>query len=369
MALPIRIEGVELKADCDNAHGEEKSGLISVVRPLKTYTSKTVFATNDDYGREMAQDGAFGAGAVLIHDGTDAVAWTMSEPIGGKWTANSTDRPYSTAKSLKCDNPNEGDVMQVINNLGPGNDIILTGNYVAISMWTNVDKDWKGGDSFSVYAYLNGSMVGNKVYLEDYFDFDNYDIYQFINIPLADMGIDTLSIDAFRIENEAREGGKSPKFYIDDWELQAVGAPIDFTIEPDSNTWFHIKGFQTTFVDVVTADNADSTMHQLSYDKILAITPITGYIYKQYTEGNSDPIFEVRITNLMDLLSLPFSKITNTISNGTNTLITISNIYPDNIDFVLKYENLDKIVYTVEDKFDDFLYFRISCLGFVEQRD
>ena len=351
-----------------NTDAGEDTGLVVATRDHKTYGTKTVYFTNPTYGREMAQDGKYGGTALLIHDGTDTGAWTFSEPTGTAWVADSTARYYDTAKALLSNNSNVGDIMQVINNDGPGNNIDMTGNYVALTMWINVDADWITGDSVSVYAHVDGGLAGNAVLLEDYFDSSNWDVWQYIDIPLTDMGIDSTSIDSFRFEIEARAGAKSPVFYIDEMYLQESGSSIDFEVIPDKGTWFHIKAFQTTFVDAYNPDNADGTMPNLAYNQFLGVTPTTGYIYKRYSAGETDPIFEVRITNLMDLLSLPYSRISNYISDGTNTLITIENTYPTGVSFVLKAEDLDKIVYTVDDKLDDLLYFRISCQGYVEQR-
>ena len=215
---------------------------------------------------------------------------------------------------------------------------------------------------------LVGALIGNKVYIESYFDYDDYDTWHYINIPLTDMGLTVETLDAFRIENEAREGGKSPKFWIDEFEFRVTGTPVDYEVIPDKGTWFHVKSFQTTFVGAHKSDLVNATLPLLAYDKILAMTPTEGYIHKRFSEGATDPIFEVRITNLMDLLSLPYSTITNAMSDGTNTLITITNEYPDGVAFVMKAEDLDKMVYTVEDDFSQLLFMRISVQGYVEQR-
>ena len=355
-----------LEPAVDNCSGDEKRALVVATRPLKTYGAKVAFAINPTYGMEMAQNGLFGGTALAIHDGTDSVAWTFSEPTGTKWEADSTDRAYAGTKALKCDNPNVGDVLQVINNLGPGNDIDLTGNYVGITMWINVDKDWAGGDSIEIYAHLDGALAGNAVALEDYFAYDSYDTWQFISIPLSDMGLTTSSIDAFRIENISREGGKSPEFYIDEWEMQESGEAIDFEITPDDGTWFHIKSFQTTFVDAYSADNDDSTVPNLAYNQILGMTPTVGYLFRRYSEEVIQR--EARIKCLMDLLSLPTTQIADVVSDGTNTMVTIENTYPESVDFVLKSEDDDKIVYTLEDNFSQLLYFRISAIGYTEER-
>ena len=268
----------------------EDTGLVVATRNHKTYTTKTVFATNPTYGREMAQNAAYSSVLWMLHDGGDtssadsgtadtntlnhvieaaqnflttvavgmtvtstndanvtvvadtdltcdgdpcpngneaytvAPAWTFSEPTGTKWVENSTAQYHAGAASLLCDNANVNDTMQLINVNGV--DIDLT-NFAAFTMWVYVDKDWQGGDSVSIYAHVGGVQAGNKVYLEDYFNFDNYDTWQYINIPLADMGLATTTIDAIRFENEAREGGKSPKFYLDEITLQVSGAAID----------------------------------------------------------------------------------------------------------------------------------------------
>ena len=420
----------------NNDDGEDR-GLVVATRDHKTYDTKTVFFTNDTYGREMAQNAAFGPGWVL-HDGTDntqmdsgqcdgntedhvidsgnnfsadgtaavgvtlrnvddstyanitAVAdgdltfgsdicpdgnevfivgptWTFSEEVGTKWVEDDTGQAHANSKSLKCDNPAVNDIMQ-LTNIGGTN--LSTANFTALTMWIYVDKDWEAGDSFSVYGYNDGgaAQVGDKVFLEDYFDYDNYDTWHYINIPLSDMGLASETIDAFQFQNEARDGGKSPEFWIDEITLQSSGASIDFSVEPDKGTWFHIKAFQTTFVDVHDPDSENSTMPNLAYDKILSMATTNGYIYKRYCSGDSNPVSEARITNIMDLLAYPYSEITNHISDGTNTLITISNTYPAGMAFVLRAEDLDKIVYTIEDDFSALYYFRISVQGYTEKR-
>jgi hypothetical protein len=354
--------------ECNNDPGEDV-GLVVATRDHKTYATKTVFFTNDTYGREMAQDGAYGVGAVLIHDGTDTGAWTFSEPVGIKWVADSTAQFYAGAKSMLSDNTNVNDIMQVINNVGPGDDIVLNGNYVAVTLWIYVGSSWITGDSFSLYAHLNGSPVGNKVLLEDYFNFDDYDIWQYVNIPLTDMGLSTATIDAFRIENESRAGAKSPTFYIDEWYLQASGGAIEYIVQPDLGTWFHVTSFRTLFVDAYSADNADSTVPNLSYEKILGMTPTAGYVYRRFKEGNSDPFFEARITNLMDLLSFPSQTITDVISDGTNTLLALTDEYTARVPFVIKADDVDYLSFTVEDNFSQLLFFRISVTGYVENRE
>jgi len=179
-------------------------------------------------------------------------------------------------------------------------------------------------------------------------------------------GLTTETIDAFRIQNESREGAKSPKFWIDEIEFRASGAALKYTVEPDQGTWFHIMSYQTLFVDVYDANSADASVPAISYNKIVAMIPTTGYVNKRYSEEKTDPIHQYRILNLMDLMSRPGSKLGTIVSDG-NTMMTISQDEP--IPCVLKAEDLDKIVISVEDDFSQLLYFRICVHGYVEQRE
>ena len=345
----------------------EVDGLVVATRPLKSFVTRSAFFTNETYGVEMAQNGLYGGTPLLIHNGADDVAWTMSQAVGTDWIENSSDRAYAGSTSLYCNRAEVGDYMQLINNVGPGTDIPLTASYTALTMWINVNNNWDGGDSFSIYGHLNGSPVGNKVNLENYFPYGTTDVWHFINIPLSDMGLSASTIDAFRIECESLESTK-PRFYIDNFYMQVSGTPVTYTLEAEKGTWFHVKAFQTIFVDAVTADNADATMMQLSYDKILDVSTTVGYIYRRHSGGGDNPIAEARITNLRDLLSYPYTVITNAVSDGTNTMITVQNTYPPEISFTLKAEELDKITFTIEDNFSELLNFRVAVHGYVEKR-
>jgi len=157
---------------------------------------------------------------------------------------------------------------------------------------------------------------------------------------------------------------KSPQFWIDEWYLQEGGTSLDYTIRPAKGTWLYLETIQTNFVDAVSADNTDSTMPMLSYDKILAMTPVAGYIRRRYSESKDDPIWEDRFTNLLDLLSCPWSKLSNFLSDGTNTLITVIHNFSNKESVILKSENNDRMVFTIEDDFSVLLAFHICVRGY-----
>ena len=75
-------QGIDVEINTDD--GEDR-GLVVATRRHKTYDTKTVFFTNPTYGREMAQDGAYGTVAWTLHDGTDT-----TEADSGTADANTT---------------------------------------------------------------------------------------------------------------------------------------------------------------------------------------------------------------------------------------------------------------------------------------
>jgi len=217
--------------------GDECNALIVATRPLKTFTNKLSFFTSDDYGINMNQNAGTGGTPEEVHDGIDSVLWTASDIIGGgKSTFNSTDQNHTAAgtKSIKNDNSPIGDVFQ----FAKGSDLDCNG-YVSLSMWVYVDKDWKGGDSISIYGWDTdtATQIGISVQLENYFSWANYDVWHKITIPLTDMGdVDvSTTLDALRVSQDTAEG-KAPKYYLDDIQFEETGTPIDYIVKPEAGT-------------------------------------------------------------------------------------------------------------------------------------
>jgi len=165
----------KITARVDDANETETKALVVATRPLKTFDNKLTFFSSDTYGVEMNVNGAAGGTAIKVHDGTDTSLWTATDIVGGgKTTFNSTDRNHTTGgtKSIKVDNSPVGDIFQ----LDKGSDQDLTG-HISVTMWINVDKDWKAGDAVDFYGWdtTGGTQVGTKVDLSDYFIYDDYD--------------------------------------------------------------------------------------------------------------------------------------------------------------------------------------------------
>ncbi len=342
----------------DEASGEKKA-LVVATRSLVKYENHLAPFLNSIYGRDMNQNAAYGGTPVRFHDGTDTALKTFSEPTGTKGVEDSTDRYYVGAKSIKWDNGNVGDIVQIAD---AGTDITVA-NYTAFTLWINIDKDWIVGDEISLIGYDVGvGDVGNSVNLSDYFDFTTHDVWHYVAIPLADLGLTAGTIDAIRFEISARAGGKSPKFYMDEIILQETGAPISFKVEPDKGFWFYITGFSLFFADAVAGDSANDI--HLSYDKILGVTLNNGFKYERFSGGVI--IQEVTSKDLGDILQQPQTCICAQGSDDTNTFIVIEARFSEPL--ILKSEHVDRLQFTIQDDMSQFLRFRILGDGYLEER-
>jgi len=343
-----------------------ENALVVATTPLKTYSNKIKFFTNDTYGADLNQNGEFGGTPEHVHDGTDNAYWTASDIVdnAGKFTYNSTDQNHTDGgtKSIKTDNNDVGDIFQ----LAKGSDMTMSG-YTAVTMWVYVDKDYKLGDVLEFYGYDTTltAEVGNRVDIKDYFNYLDYDVWQKITIPLTDFGgLATSTIaDAFRLEIVSKEG-KAPKMYFDDIQIEETGTPVKFSVEALKGTWLHVSGFQVIIADAIASTLADATMPNLAYDQILGETLTAGIAYKRINNDvieNSATIFSIS-----DLMSFSNAKIAGSGSDGTNTWVAITITFGDSI--VLKGEDYDELSLSVADDLTGLLKFRVGAICKEEKR-
>ena len=348
-----------LKAQVEDTNGTEKKALVVATRPLKTYDNKLAFFSNDTYGVEMNQNAGFSGTSVKIHDGTDNSYWTARDVVGGgKTTFNNTDQNHTPAgnKSIKSDNSPVGDVFEI----DKGSTIDLS-SYAAITMWIYVDKDWKLGDAVDFYGWLSTgtpAQVGTKVDLSDYFEYDNYDTWQKITIPLIDMGLVGATIDTVRVEQESSEG-KAPKYYLDDIQLEETGEPITFTLKPKLGTWLLVKSFQ-----IVVAATGSAASPNIPYDTVLGTSIASGINYKRISEGVTTS--QATINKFVDFMGLSNATITGQGGDTTNNWVSVNVKFNEEV--VLKAEDEDKMTLTINDDLSGLLYLRVGAGAKVETR-
>jgi hypothetical protein len=335
----------------------EQHALVVATRPLKQYTNVLRFFSNDDYGVDMNQNAESGGTPVLVHNGIDTALWTATDIVGGgKTTFNSTDRAYAGTHSIKVDNSPVNDVFQ----LDKGSDLDCTG-YVSITMWINVDKDWKAGDQIDLYGWDTGTglQVGDAVDLSGYFTYDQYDVWHKLTIPLTDMGdlSGSTTLDSLRVRIVTAEG-KSAKFYIDTIQFEETGAPIKFTLKPTLGTWLHVNSFQILLADAYAGTLLNGTMPSIPYDALLGVAKLaTGITYKRTTNGET--ISSANIQQFLDFMAFSNAKITGSGSDGTNTWVTVNMQFTEPV--ILKEADHDEMSLTVNDDLSGLLVLRVGA--------
>jgi len=333
--------------------------------PYRDFENDLRFFSSAESGINMNVNVAFSGTPDKIHDGTDSVLWTATDIVGGgKTTFNSADQNHTPAGelSIKVDNAPVDDVYQI----AKGSDVTMS-NYVALTMWVYVDKNWKALDAVEMYCWDNGTntQIGTAVDLSDYFEFLNYGIWQRIVIPLTDFGEASGStiVDAFRVIQLSGEG-KAPKYYLDDIQLEEAGTPVKFSIKADKGTWLYVDEFTISMADNISGTLADATMPYLAYDKFLGVSLVSGLNYQRVEDGNI--VFSATILSMMDFLQLPGTEVSAYGSDGTNTWVTLKAKHIEPL--LLKSEDEDELIFTVSDDLSGLLHLRISAGCRLERR-
>jgi len=361
----ITDSATKTKAQVIKSEVGDCRALVVATVPYREFENKILFFSNDDVGVDMNVDAGFSGTPEHIHDGTDNAYWTATDIVGGgKTTFNSADQNHTVAGalSIKVDNSPVGDVFQI----AKGSDLNMTG-YVALSLWVYVDKNWKVGDSIQLYGWDTDTdtQVGTTVLLQNYFQFETYDIWHKVVIPLTDFGDLSAStvLDAIRVRIDTAEG-KSPKFYLDDIQFEEIGTPVLFCLKADKGTWLHVKEFTVSMADDVAGTLADATMPYIAYDKFLGESLIVGVNYQWIQNGKS--LFSQTIKSTIGWLQLPGTSIVSSGSDGTNTWFTMRVEHIDPL--VLKHENDDMLCFTVADNLSGLLHLRITAGCKMEKR-
>ena len=358
MAVKTYIEDpdTKIRAAVVDVTGETNALVVATI-PLIIRDNKLKFFISDDYGSDMNINTAAGGTPEKVHDGIDSALWTASDIIGGgKSTFNSTDQNHTDggAQSVKIDNAPIGDVFQ----FAKGSNLDCN-NYVSITMWIYVDKDWKIGDNIELYGWNTntGTQVGIRISLQDYFNYNTYDVWQKITIPLRNMNLSTSVIDALRVDNIAAEG-KSPKYYLDDIQFEETGTVVEYILRPRNGTWLYVDSFQIIFADGYDGTLADASMAKIPYDSFFGVPELdTGIIYRR-TVGD-EIISSANIRKFIDFMGFSNAKVTGSGTDGTNTWASINVKF--NTSVILKAEDLDKMSLVVSDDLSGLLLLRVGA--------
>ena len=328
---------------------------------LKVYTYNGVnrehngtFFINPVYGSSMNQNAESGGTPEIVHVGiTDGVYWTGSNVVGAKGDFNSGDRAYEGVVAIKWDNPAINDII----GFNKGSNLTLS-NYVSVSFWVNIDKDWDNNDSIEFYGYDSNLAVtvGTSILLEDYINPTSFDNWQKATIPLSIMGLSSGTIDELRFKLIGKSG-KAPKLYFDNIQFNELGDPIQYSIEPSGEEVWKVYQLNLTMAAPFLGTVPDGTMQGISYDGFLNLSTLNGgiNIQRQQDDGIA---FNITFHDFIDLMASPSDKELTSGSDGTNTWFTVALKFP--APFYLRAKTNDKVIITITDDLSSLLFFKTS---------
>ncbi len=336
---------------------ENRNGVHVLTQEYKEYLNKKVFFTNPTYGQNMNQDFSQVDDTEWVHDGNDNTYWTATTIVGSPndFDFSSTDQAHTGNQSISCVNAEDGDIFQL------ENDTLLSGSdYNRFVGWIYVDSEWEDGRDGVLIRIWNTNLDMQvsefSVNLDNYINAGNVDEWQKFNIPFEEFG--TLSDDYDAMRFEIVGFNDPPNFYLDDMRLEYVAGGIArFSISPPIGTWWHVNGISIALAAPYNSTLTDGTVPNIPYNGLLGVQLVDGITYIRTFEG--EIIFSYVVTDLIEVLNLFNTRVTNVGYDGNYTWITVD-IELSN-PHTIKSEYEDHFSFTFGDDLNSFAYFRISA--------
>jgi len=126
---------------------------------------------------------------------------------------------------------------------------------------------------------------------------------------------------------------------------------------PDEGLW-EIKGLEMIVTFPSASTLADATMPNLSGENFFGLTLTNGIRLFAVSE-NRLAINSVFLT-LRDFMLIGY-EIINTMSNGTNTTVSVKLEFPQGVSIFSRRD--DRLAFELKDNFSTFSYFRMKAIG------
>ena len=290
---------------------------------------------NNTFGTAMNQDVSFGGTPELIFDGgSGGTEWVGSG--GSQWN-------FADAGKVSLTNGTDNSEA-LFSDVGT----IDTSGYAALNGKVDLDNYSPISQDVFFQFQFNGTPLGVPLSMNNYIDTGNFLEQSFV-IPLTDFDLAGAIVNEFTMTVE-RSGGTRPDISFDDFTIQQTGTPLVFDVRVPEFEVYLVNQINFLFVDdissvvTVSGSTENATARGLSYDKLLGLTKLTnGIIFKRTQNGKE--VINLTLKDLSDFLS--FSIIVDHISDGTNTLLTLSVKLDSPI--LLDGKSLDKLSLTIND--------------------
>jgi len=344
VAITTKISGKDIHTGADldqemySKNGITHKHIVGAVvynAPLFDYDPSIKPFFNPEFGTDMNQDVTFGGTPELIFNGgSGGTEWTGSGP--GQWDFS------DSGKVTVSHGPNNSQAL--FQDAGT----IDTSNYSALTGKVDLDNYTPSTQDILFQFKNGGSVLGDPVSMNAFIDTGNFGEQSFA-IPLSSFNLAGATVNQFTMTVQ-RSAGHNPHISFDDFQLEETGEQLKFTINVLGSEVFCVEQINLVFVDNITGitsvsgSSENATVPNLSYDKILGVDGLSNGIVFTRRQNERD-IINLNLKNLADFLG--FAVITDHISDGVNTLVTLSVMLDTPI--ILDGKTNDELSWTIND--------------------
>lgn len=429
MAIPFELQGQDSQGIVHRGQMHSKdtiAGPIVFTEPRVLADPTTVPFINPTKGAQMAQNVGFSGIPTVIHAGVNSGTAESGTTDGattsfkliqsgqnfnttvavGHSVKNTTDTSYALVTAVDSDTQLtlDTDIMATgedyeINQIWVGTGIIGTWDFAAAgkitltngsnndeaSFDTNAGQTWctaeyttltgkvdldtysGSANSISLQFDLDGALVGDLIVLDDYIDTSDF-VEQSFAIPVSDFNFGTDLINGMSIF-VGRTTGPKPAFKLDDIQWEETGDVLEYLLAPTPTEVQRVSELIFSFVDNVTSivtvagATENSTIPGLSYNTLLGVSALTIGIGYRRVKDNKTSVSLI-FKQLGDFLEAGAS-ITNAISDGTNTLVSISVPFPDPV--IMHGSHGDSLSITINDDLSTLISMKVFARGALEE--
>ncbi len=427
--VAFSVEGSNHQGQVAEVHVHSRDGhpaLLTLTRNFIVLERSVIPFLNDTKGNALNQNVAFSGNPTVIHAGVNSGALLTGTTDGSSTTDHLIDSGESfsgIAVGMSVKNTTSNNEYALITNVAANdltldNDIFLTSeNYEINPIWVgsalsgtwnfasggkititgadnndtalfdnDTNQQWDvsnftaltGKIDLDTYNFvnndvlinfnLNGVQVGDSIRLNDFIDVGDF-AEQLFTIPIGSFNFLTSFVNEFEIIIE-RTGGAKPTIKFDDIQFEEIGTPLVYSVAPLPGQIFHVSRLVFNLIDddftgLVTVANGTEShgFPGLSPSKLLGVSSLTNGILFQRIQ-NKRITFSVNFRNIGDMLGVG-SDITNTISDGTGTQVTLEAAFFNN-PIVLRGDHGDQLTLTINDDLTGLSTFTVLASGDVE---
>lgn len=320
---------------------------------------------HDDYGSEMAQNGAFsGIPKIVYQENLSTPDEYDTSAIVGVWDFANTTDPHSGTYCIDGTLVEDGDIMEFDN--GACEDCVAISGWIKLTAWSETK-----GHHLAVYIYdkTAGEVVGNEVLIDDYVDVTLIGTYQSAAIPLSEFGITSSQVDAVRIRVDSNSPLEvnAPKFFMDDVQLEAEGGGLIYRAEPLPGTWYHAKYLKTTFIGIPAGFHTDGMNPLIDPYQLFNIAKLTNGIVN-IIKARGLTVQALNIKCIADYSKIPEMGAPYPISKAADNTVAYIFQLTWAKPLILKYEDGDYSELIVNDDLEGLGSLEVSLGGYYELR-